>query len=211
MAIGADSLIELTVNMLVGGSQTLNVWQYVVSQHSVGVEAIHIAEAWWNQVKTPYRALAIANYGSVFQSVRIRELNDPAGDYAEFDVPSGEQAGNRTNPADVDVMPYHVATAVRMTVGTRLTRPGQKRFPFATQTDIIGSAVQPAWKTLVTTLMNAAVGTLTLGAPAALEVLDLIVCRKDGQGTVTASQKVSGFLVANYASSQNSRKIGRGV
>lgn len=211
MAIADDSLIEISLNMLVGGSQTMNVWQYKINQHSVGVEPVHIAEGWWNQVKTSHRALAISGYGSVFQSVRIRELNNPTGDYAEFDIPSGEQAGSRSNPADSDAMPYHVATAVRLTVGTRATRPGQKRFPFATQQDIIASSVQAAWKVLITAAVTSAVGTLTLGAPAALEVLDTIVCRKDAAGTVLNHQLVTGFIVANYASSQNSRKVGRGT
>lgn len=211
MAIGADSLVEITLNMQVGSITMLNVWQYLVSQHTPGVDAVQLAEAWWNQVKVPYRALAVSGWGTPFQSVRIRELNNSAGDYAEFDIPSGEQAGTRSNPTDADLMPYHIATAARLTVGTRLTRPGHKRFPFATQNDVTASTVASAWKTLIGSVLNSAIGTLTLGSPALLEVIDCIVCKKDSAGTVVASQKVTGYVLPLYVSSQNTRKVGRGI
>lgn len=211
MAIGNDSLIEVSLNMLIGAQTQLNVFTYEVGGWTSFVEPIHIAEAWWNAAKASYRGLAVSAFGTPFQTVRVRELNAPTGDYAEFDIPSGEQAGSRANPTDADLMPYHVATAARLTVGTRLTRPGQKRFPFATQQDILASSVASAWKTLIGAVLTATCTPMTLGAPAAGVTLAPIVCRKDVTGTVVASQPITGFLVANYASSQNSRKLGRGI
>lgn len=211
MGIAGGELLEIVLNMLLGSQQTLNVWTYEVDGSFADIDAVNVAEAWWNGVKTSYRGLASANAGSPFISVKIRELNNPVGDYAEWSIPSGEQAGTRSNPSDVDLMPYHVASGARLTVATRLTRPGQKRFPFATQTDMIGSNVQAAWKVLLGAVLTVACAEMVLGSPALGCVLDPIICKKDAAGTVVAHQPVTGYVVANYASSQNTRKFGRGA
>ena len=203
---------EITMVMSHIGQQVLNVWQYTSGNVAVGVEAVHIAEAWWNHVKATYRALAITGLSpSPFQSVRIRELNNPVGAYAEFSVPSGEQAGTRTPPTQAQLLPPYTAAAVRLAVGTRTTRPGQKRLPFLCEEDNASGNLQSAFNALVVSFMNNMDGIITLGAPAATATLTPIVVSKDTAGNVTASQAWTTYVISPYISTQNTRKIGRGA
>lgn len=211
MTITSGSLVEVTLNQIAYAQTTLNVFQYEVSGSVPVAGAVAIAEAWWNHVKTPTRALVTAAFGTPFKSVRIRELNNSAGDFAEWDIPSGEQAGTRSAPADADPMPPFVAAGARLTVGTRLTRSGQKRFSYLTQSDVVSQSLQSAYITLFSSWLNTMTALMTLGAPAALCTLQPIVCRKDAAGTVLSSQAVVGYVVNQYATTQNTRKIGRGV
>lgn len=211
MAIGVDSLVEVTLNQLLSGSVALNVFQYEVSGSIPVGGAVAIAEGWWNHVKTTTRALVVAGYGNVFRSVKIRELNNPTGDFAEFDIPTGEQAGTRSNPTQLEAVPPMMAAGARLTVGTRLTRSGQKRFGYLTENDSNGSALQSSYITLFAAWLNVITANMTLGAPAALTILDPIVCKKDALGNVVAHQEVVGYVINPYVTTQNSRKIGRGI
>ena len=210
MTIGSGSLIEMVVNMNVLAQQTLNVWQYQIASFPGTPSAVQVAEAYWNDIKGVYRAAASVTLGAVFTSIRIRELNNPAGDYAEFDIPTAEKTGTRASPGS-ETLPPNIATGVRLVVGTRTTRPGQKRIPFMFEVDQNAGLITATWKTLVTTLATHMVAQIALGAPAALSTLNPIVCRKDPDGFVTANQPITGFIVADIASTQNTRKIGRGA
>lgn len=203
---------EIALVMSHVGQQVMNVWQYTSGNIAVGVEAVHIAEAWWNHVKATYSALAITGLSPApFQSVRIRELNNPVGAYAEFSIPTAEQSGTRTPPSQPQLLPPFTAAAVRLAVGTRATRPGQKRFPFLTEEDNASGNLQSAFNALVVALMNNMDSVITLGAPAATATLTPIIVSKDDAGNVTASQPWTTYVISPYVSSQNTRKIGRGA
>lgn len=210
MTIADGSLIEMVVNMVELSQQTLNVYQYRINGFPGTPSAVQVAEAYWNNIKGVYRAACSVGLGNVFVSVRIRELNNPSGDYAEFDVPTAEKVGTRATPAG-DTLPPNLATGVRLVVGTRATRPGQKRIGFMYEIDQAAGLVTSGWKTLVTNIAAAMTQQLTLGAPAALTGLQPIVCRKDASGFVTANQPITGYIVSDIATTQNSRKIGRGA
>ena len=210
MAITTGSLIEIALDMNVLGNQNMNVYQYEAGTIPPSILAVHIAEAWWNHVKVAYRALATSAFSTPFQSIRIRELNNNAGDYAEYDIPTAEKSGTRASPSEPTAMPPFSAAGVRLVVGTRLTRPGQKRLPFLTEGDNSVGLLGSAYTALTVTLMNILVANMTLGAPAATAVLKPVVTRKDAQGFVTAYQPVTGFLVNADVTTQNTRKFGRG-
>jgi hypothetical protein len=210
MTITVGSQIEITLNMDLLGNQALNVYQYDVDTLPGGVAAVDIANAWWQHVKAAYRALATATFNTPFQSVRILELNNPVGDFAEYSIPTGERAGTRPTPTDGVALAPFDAVGVRLVVGSRATRPGQKRLPFLTEEDQGAGILQPALTALVVTLMNLLTTSITLGAPAALAVLAPIVTRKDASGTVTASQPITGYLINPNVTTQNTRKYGRG-
>lgn len=210
MALAQFDLIEIVMNMRAQGQETLNIFQYSIQSIPVTVTAVQLAEGWWNHVKATYRALQIVSQPDTFISVRVRELNDPAGDYAEFDVPTAEKLGTRANPAQQELLPSFNAAGVRLVVGTRTTRPGQKRFPFLTESDNNGGVLQAAYKALLTSHMNIMSVPMVLGAPAALTDLYPIVTKKDQFGVVSAYQFVTGYIINNNVTSQNSRKIGRG-
>lgn len=210
MTITTGSYCEITLNMLWLNQQSLNVFQYAVAVPGAPPGAVQIAEAWWLHVKAVYRALSAPGQGNVFKTVRIRELNNDVGDYAEYDIPLADQAGVRgSSPGEP--MPPFAAAGVRLVVGTRATRPGQKRLPFVYEVDSNAGVMQSALLTLMNSWAGLMTVQLTLGAPAALTALTPIVCKKNSEGFVTDAQDVTGYLINQNITTQNSRKIGRGA
>lgn len=210
MTIGSGSKIEISLNMLYLAQQCAMVFQYEVVDFPTTPPAVAVAEAWWNNVKASTRALAMTSLSTPFRNVKIRELNNPAGDYATFDIPVAEQTGTRTTGSG-DNMPPYVSTAVQLVVGSRLTRPGQKRPPFVTEGDNVSGAVGSSLLLATQTWAGVMTSVFSLGAPAALSSLRPIVAKKDANGFVVASQPITGYIVSPNLSTQNSRKIGRGI
>jgi len=211
VAITTGSKISISLNATSAGQTIMNVWEYSVLEIVGTPTAGHYGEAWWNHVKAGYRALALAAWGQVFTSVRVSELGNPLGEYGEFAIPTGERAGTRSNPTDAESMPNFTAVGVRLSVSTRVTRPGQKRFAFLTQSDVLGEDVQAPFQTLVATLMTTMVANMTLGAPAAGVVLVPNVVGLNADGTIRGAQLVTGYAINGKVTSQVSRRFGRGI
>lgn len=211
MAIGLGSLIDVQLRYNFQGQQMLNVFSYAVVTLTGIPSAVHYGEAWWNHVKTTTRAMQQSASGDTFYSVVVRELNNPTGEFGEFDIPAGERAGTRSAPTQGAAMPPFTAAGARLTVSTRLTRPGQKRVPFLAEEDNASGVLQTAFKSLFQSWLNVITAPMTLGAPAAGVVLGPIITKRDVTGTVVASQDVTGYVVNPYITTQNSRKFGRGI
>lgn len=211
MALNTNSLIEIELHMVSYQQVMMNTFQYRFSEFEAGVTLAQVLPAWWNHVKATYRAMSAIGLGQVFQKVVGRELNAPTGELAEFGIPEGEQTGTRTNPSPADFMPPFNAAGVRLLVSTRATRPGQKRIPLLAEADNLNASLQPAFTALLVNWCNVVTNVMTLGAPAALTALEPIVTRKTPKGLVTAHQLVTGYLINPYVTTQNSRKIGRGI
>lgn len=211
MAIGTDSLIEVSLRGSLLGSTMYNVFQYKVVVGVNGITAAQYGEAWWNHVKTNMRGLFPVSFSTYFQSVLVRELNNPAGDYGEFAIPSGEKAGTRSVGAADSPLPLVTALGMRLTVGTRATRPGQKRFFCLAENDNDYDGITSGAITAANTLGATLAADMVLGAPAATCTLRGIVVRKDPQGNVTANQDIIGTFVNSRVTSQVSRKYGRGI
>jgi len=210
MAIGSGSLIEVSLIGQLAGGKFYNVFQYEVDPLPGGVTPVQLAEGWWNHVKATYRALYGSGAGNIFQEVKLVELDTPTGDYATFPVPVGERAGTRSAPSPGTFQASFMATGVRLTVGSRVTRPGQKRLPLVYEADNEGDALDPAWITLVNSWGAVVSAAMVLGSPAATATLYPKVVRKDLAGGVLASQLVTGYLTNPRPTSQVSRKYGRG-
>lgn len=211
MAITVGSYIDIQLRYLWQGQQMMNVFSYGVFELAGIPTAVNYGEAWWNAVKTTTRAMQQSGSGDTFFSVVVRELNNPNGEYGEFDIPSGERAGTRSAPTQSNAMPTFTAAGARLTVGTRLTRPGQKRVPFLAEEDNNGGALQTSFKTLFQAWLNVITSPFVLGAPALGVTLNPIVTKRDASGTVVAAQPITGYVVNPYITSQNSRKPGRGI
>lgn len=211
MAIVNNSLIECSLVQTVFGQQVLNVYQYQVSNFTSGITPIGIAEAYWNDIKTVHRALASVSFGDVFLSVRVRELDSLTGALAEFAIPSAERLGTRAALSPADAMPSFCAGAFRLAVGSRVTRPGQKRYGYLGESDSSNNVLTSAYIALLTNIATHMVGVLTLGAPALLVNLNPKIVRKGITGLPVANQSVTGFVVNNNVTTQNTRKLGRGA
>lgn len=210
MAITTGSRIAVTLKMLMSSQTIMQVWTYNVLEIVGTPTAAHYGQAWWNHVKATYRALSAVGLGSVFQSVLVTELGNPTGEYGEFGIPLAEKAGTRAAPADADVMPIFVAAGVRLNVPARVTRPGQKRFPFLTQTDVVLNDLQSQFTTLLTSHMDVMIANMTLGAPAAGVVLVPAVVGLNADGTIRGSQVTTSYTINPQVTSQVSRKVGHG-
>lgn len=211
MAIGLGSTIEIALRYLWLGQQCQNTYQYAVAELSTLPSAANFGEAWWNHVKATQRAMVRSAMGDVFYSVLVTELGNPEGDYGEFDVPLAERPGTRSGGSSATAMPSFTAIGVRLTVGSRLTRPGQKRYPFLDEADVNVQQVDATTKALVVSAVNVACAPIILGAPAALATLNPVVVRKGPSSTILASQSITGNVVNNYLTTQVSRKVFRGV
>lgn len=210
MAIGAGSLIEIISGGVIQGQNWMNVFTYVVDGEIGSPTAANYGEAWWNHVKTTYRALITSAHTTAFQYVKVREMDELTGEYGEYAVPTGEQAG--TGPtSSTTYLPLFNAAAIRLTVGTRVTRPGQKRIPGQRGEDI--SSIQ--WVSSYITKLDAfgavIAASASLGAPAAGTQIDPVVVKRDpSTGLPITYQAVTGWLTNPYVSSQVSRKFGKG-
>jgi hypothetical protein len=211
MAVIVDHLYEMTLKASNGGAALYNVYQYRCDAAGVGTDGAELGEAWWNHISATTRALFVSAWGPVFDSVTARDLSDPAGLYGEFGIPSGEKTGTRSAPSASQWLPTFNAVGVRLAVGERATRPGQKRLACLAEEDVVGQDIQSAMMALVTSWANVITNPMVFGSPAALVSFVPVVVRKDITGAPVAHQDVTGYVINSRATSQVSRKYGRGL
>lgn len=211
MALEQDHIYEITMRAANGGQTLMNVFQYWCLNGVAAADAAEVGEAWWNHVKGVWRALVIGAWGDYFDSVLIKDLTSASGLFGEYGIPPAERAGTRSAPTASQWLPTFNAVGVRLAVGSRVTRPGQKRLAVLAEEDVVGQDVNAAMMSLVNTWAGVMTANFTLGAPVALGTLDPIIVSKDASGAVTANQPITGFVVNPRATSQVSRRYGRGV
>lgn len=212
MAIFLDTDLQIAIRQRHTAQQIENVFSYNVMGTPLGVSvtAEQLGEAWWNHVKATWRAAVPSAFGNYQYSVFVKVVNNPAGDYGEYAIPLAEQAGTRTATASEALPPFNAAS-VRMSVSTRATRPGQKRFSFLTEQDQANGLLLSSLSTPLIAMMTVMCSQMTLGAPAALFVLQPKVFSLAPGDIVVAEQDITGFVINNYVSSQTSRKVGHGI
>lgn len=171
-----------------------------------------VGEAYWNHVKVAFRALVAAAVQVSIESVFVSE-DGPLGAYGEFPVPALERQGTRVLGSLDALMGPNIAAGVRLTVGTRLTRPGQKRMWGLYEVDNdAGGYLGPIYTGLLATMAAFWSAPIILGAPVATGVLTPIVTHRDPvTDLITDYQDVTGFIVKPEVTTQNSRKYGVGA
>lgn len=211
MAITTGSRIRVSTTYNLANNRGMNTFDYFVLE-MIGIpNAAQYAEAWWAHVKTNFRALVSSSFGAVLLNVKVEELGNPVGEYGEYAVPTAEQTGTRTPPSDSTPLPVFTGAGVRLTVASRATRPGQKRFPFLCRADANSQVLTGTYLTALNTLMGTLTTNMTLGSPAAGVVLVPHVVGLNPDGSIRTSQAVSGFIINPDVTSQVSRKVGRGI
>jgi hypothetical protein len=211
MGVDVGDKIEISLKQAYGADDIVNVWSYDVSGTFTEIAGEEVAAAWWGDVRTVYRALVRPSTGFLFVSVTLRDVGDLLGVSAEYPIPSGEQQGTRTGTTATDFMPPFNAAGLRLTVGTRVTRPGQKRIAGLIEEDNEGGVLNSAYRALLVNLGNTMTAPLILAAPALGMTLQPQVFGKDVTGAVVRSQDVVGYVINPNITSQVSRKIGRGA
>lgn len=171
-----------------------------------------VGNAYWQHIKVAFRAL-LANAVQVqLESVYVAE-DGATGAYGEYPIPPAEKQGTRVISTLNDLMPPFAAGGVRLTVGSRVTRPGQKRMFGLYESDSDnGGYLGSVYRGLLGAVAAYWSAPITLGAPVATGVLTPIVTRRDpNTGLITDYQPVTGFLVKDTVTTQNSRKYGHGA
>jgi hypothetical protein len=211
MAITEGTLLEIALKMRFNDGLLMNVYGYEVTGTFTGIPAVNVGEAWWNAIKATQRALIRPSEGLQFRSIVVTEMNNPSGEFAEWNIPSGERQGTRSGVDSSEFLPPFNAAGFRLTVATRATRPGQKRIPGLLEVDSETGALSVAYTALLESFASVVDGPLTLASPALGMDLQPVVFRKDVTGAVVAHQNVVGHVLNPYVTSQVSRKIGRGA
>jgi len=211
MAITAEHL-AITVNYTWAGQKMQSKAYFRATGAAfLTADAAGVGEAFWNHVKAAWRGVVPSAVSGVFQSVFVEEIGGGLN-FGEYPIPVGEQGGSRAGVTG-EAMPSFLAAGVKFTVGTRLTRSGAMRVPFVNEMDCQTNTLQSAYLTVVGNLANVYANVMTLGAPVATGVLQREVIRwtKTVPPAISAVQDVNGYLVATIATTQNSRKQGRGA
>lgn len=126
MALNEGDVLQFTVYQNPGTNPVLNVFHYeVINVGGVVPSYEEVAQAFWDYVKTPWRAFVSNGFAEWFDRVVVDNVTNEV-DFGIYTIEGAERQGTRTSSGDY--MGLMVAAALRLNVGTRLTRPGQKRF-----------------------------------------------------------------------------------
>lgn len=174
------------------------------------VNAAQVGEAWWNNCKDRWRALAPAADWVVFNSVFVEEVGG-GGEYGEYAIPTAEIYGLRDYGELGDMLPAYVAVGCKLTVTTHATRPGQKRFPFAFEGDNVNGVVGDDLLALCDDLGDFYSAPATLGAPVLAGTLTPQVVHFPTVADPTQRQQEAvGYVLRHTFTSQVSRRPGHG-
>lgn len=171
----------------------------------------NVGEAYWNNIKAAWRGLMSNSLAvNATDTIYVQEIGGGLA-YGEFAVPTGERVGTRAAGDDGEWLPGYMDSAVRLSVGTSVTRPGQKRFPFVRKGDVNGNTLGATYLGLVDTAKAIFVTDRILGAPVATGVMTPVIVRTASLLTSPVFQPVTGSVTSGNASSQVSRKLGHGT
>lgn len=204
--------IKITLRYVYLGQECENIqWYFGGGAAFVTATMPEILAAYWANVMDAWHAI-------LYDDLSINSMNSILGeavggdlDYAEFPIPVDERTGDRSVGTDGQPLPGTLAGAVRLTVGTRQTRPGQKRAAFIGEANINGNDLDPTYLAVLADWGETFSTERLLGAPAATAVLIPVITKFSGEPlALTDWQDVTGQIVNPYASSQVSRKRGHG-
>lgn len=148
------------------GEEVLNIYHYR-DTGALAFSPASVAQGWWDSVKASFRALQPTSGG--FTSIRVDcEFLEAPRPFGSYVIPVGEQQGLRAAPTDF--MPVWSAFEISLAVGTRVTRPGNKRIAGMLEGDQSSGII--------------IAGTVTLVQNFA-DKLDVVFTPTGGLGTVT--------------------------
>jgi len=211
MAFSIGDVVRFELIMTVQADEFRNIWDYELSGVvSPTITAPQMAEAWWNHVKATYRASMSLGLGNIFSRVACRSLMSPVGDAGEYAIAGAEKVGTRSTPSG-DWAPQFLACGAKLVVGSRLTRPGAKRFFGMYEADFAANSVNVTFQNLCASIMNNMLPNFILGAPAATVQLNPVVVRLASNGTASVWQQWNSYTINPSVTTQNTRKVGRGA
>lgn len=211
MALGAGAEIHVAFRYIWLGQKCENVQAYICQGAAfVTATMIQTLEALWNDYEARLRALTPDDAAMATWVSLLGTQIGGALEFAEFAVPLDEQVGTRDATDRVPVSGT-LAMGFRETVATRVTRPGQKRFPFLFTTDVSGNTLGGGVLALLDPVAVAFTSPSALGSPVIGGVLQPVIVHEPGVRDPTRQiQDVLGYVLNPNSTSQVSRKAGHG-
>lgn len=211
MAIVVGGRVKISLRYTFFGQRCQNVqWYRTDGAAFLTASASGVLEAYWNDIKSAWRAMIVTSPSFEFNELALEEEN-PTGAFGTYAVPLAERQGTRALGSLVDFLPQFVAASAKLTVATRVTRPGFKRLPGIMEGDSGAGEISATFVSLADAVAAKYSTPIILGAPVATGALIPVIVRLDpNTGAVSASQDVSGRIVSNIPTSQVSRKRGHG-
>lgn len=207
----AGHIYQWTLMQAIAGSAVQNVWSTMCDGTFGSVDMAAVAEAYWAHISSEFRGLYLALLGDVFVGLKYEDQTDQTGAFGEYAITGASRVGTRTIGVATDPAANFLACGLRLTVGTRATRPGQKRLFGLTEYDIGTNTIVGPYLTAAAAVGQVLADTATLGIPAAGVELRTVICRTDETGAILAHQDVTGYVVNTVLTSQRSRRLGHGI
>lgn len=194
------------------GQKCENVQTYLVG----GVSSVlftmdQVLEALWNDYAARWKdLLSVSGTINSFDSLLGTQIGGTL-QFAEYAIPSGDRQGVVAANEFFQWQPPYVCAGVRQAVATRVTRPGQKRFPFVLTAQQAGNALTPTILAKFDALGGAFSQVSVLGAPAlGMALQPQVVHEPTVSHPTRALQPVIGWTTNPNSTSQVSRKLGHG-
>lgn len=208
MSLPDGGLVRITMNQTHQGQQVRNVFWYRAEDAVGGDAVLGIAQTFWETVRTPWRAFLPSTILLTFDSVDVRYM-DGDEDYATYVIPEAERQGTR-GAGTAQLMPVFVAANITLNPANRKVRPASKRIGGLIETDNNANFLEAATRTLLGSVGTAFTATLASGG-----FIDFLTPVVVGMPTATRPDRVLIPIVAaqvgRLVTTQNSRKVGRGV
>lgn len=162
----------LKVTLFQNADTVLNVFFYEIVQNGTEPENYEqVGEEFWTQVGAAFRAWIPAAYTDWFDRVVVENITNEI-DFGIFTITGTDRNGARV--VSTDFNPLWLCAPVRLNVGTRLTRPGQKRISGLVEADVSNGTILPAPLALVQTLADTFTVMLTYDVLEAAEARPVI-------------------------------------
>jgi len=208
MSLPDNGLVRITLNQTHQGQQVRNVFWYRAEDAVGGDAALGIGQTFWEVVRTAWRAFTPATTLLTFDSVDVRYMDGDL-DYAVYTIPEAERQGTRT-AGTAQLMPVFIAANITLNPANRQVRPASKRIGGLLETDNNANAIELGTRSLLGALGTAFTATLASGG--FIDFLTPVVVGMPNANRPTRLLiPIVSHQVGRNVTTQNSRKVGRGI
>lgn len=208
MAIVAGEVCKFTVFQTWNLQQVLNVFYYQQID-SVALGNNGVPQAFWDYVKTAWRACVVPSSTYTFNRVTMEVFNT-AGDYGEYIIPTAEQQGTRVlDPASYEAS--FLAASLKFVPENRTVRPGGKRIAGMLEQDHNANNLDAAYLTLLQALADKFDDNIAYNVLGVDNMRPVVYGYGRPRVEPAHAVPVQSVVVSPYTSSQVSRKLGHGV
>lgn len=208
MALPDGGLVRITLNQTHQGQQVRNVFWYRAEDAVGGDAALGVGQTFWEVVRTAWRNFTPNTALLTFDAVDVRYMDGDL-DYATYTIPEAERQGLR-NVGSAQLMPVFIAANITLNPANRQVRPASKRIGGLVETDNNANQIEAGTRALLGALGTAF--TTTLASGGFIDFLTPVVVGMPNANRPTRLLiPIVSQQVGRNVTTQNSRKVGRGI